>query len=229
MTTSGEEPQERPTPRPGSYGEIAPGVPKYGQYAPAGWEPPQQVGDAQNASMPQSALSSATAYPGYQGPLQGKPTAAGAHLAPPKTVLVSIRLIQLAGVLQLLSTLAIALVLFVPSLRDVAVNTLQAATAGDPAIAALYQDPAMMNALLYTAFVLSVLASVLYLYLAKKIRRGANWARITSMVLALISLLALGQPNVLAIIQIALGVIAVILLFRSPGKEFFLSQKSHRP
>lgn len=228
MTTSGEEPQERPTPRAGSYGEIAPGVPRYGEYAPAGWEPPQDVKDAQAANTPPAPLPPAAAYPGYQGAQQVVPLVAGPHLAPPKPLLVAVRLMQLAGVLQLLSTLAVVLVLFVPSLRDVAVNTIQAATSGDPTLAGFYADPAMMNTLLYTAFVLSVLGSIAYFYLAKKIRGGANWARITALVLACFSLLALGQPNVLAIVQISLGVIAVILLFRSPSKDYFLAHKAHK-
>lgn len=225
MTTSGEEPQEHPSSKPGSYGEIAPGVPRYGEYAPPGWEPPQELTDGPAQA---SGLPSAQAYPGYLGTAQGAATGTGPHLAPPRTVFVAVRLIQLAGALQLLSTLAVILVLFVPSLRAVAVNTLQAATAGDPTIASLYADPQMMNALLYTVFVLSVLGSVAYFYLAKRIRRGTHWARTTALVLAGLSLLALGQPNVLAIIQVALGVIAVVLLFRSPAKEYFLAHKAHR-
>ncbi len=225
MTTSGEEPQEHPIPRPGNYGEISPGVPRYGEYAPPGWEPPQEL---QDANARPSALPPARAYPGFLGSPQGMPTVAVTHLAPPKTVFVAVRLIQLAGVLQLMSTLAVLLVLFVPSLRAVAVSTLQTATANDPTLASLYADTGMMNALIYTAFVLSVLGCVAYFYLAKKIRLGAYWARTTALVLACISLMALAQPNVLAILQIALGVIAVVLLFRSPAKEYFLARKAHR-
>ncbi|MFQ4150152.1 hypothetical protein AAGW05_15925 [Arthrobacter sp. LAPM80] len=231
MTTPGEEPQEQPTPLPGSYGEIAPGVPRYGQYAPEGWDPPQDVKDAQNANTPASALPPSPSYPGFGGAQAGGPGMAGAPLervAAPRQVSLAARLIQLAGVLQTISAVVLLFVLFVPSVKAVMLDAFRTAMAGNPALAEAYSDPALINTALYLAFVLSLAMAVVYFWLAYKIRRGANWARTTALVLACLSLFLLAQPSPLAIVQIGLGAVAVLMLFRSPAKEFFRAHKANR-
>lgn len=233
MSTPGEKPQEPAQPVPGSYGEIAPGVPRYGQYAPAGWEPPQDVKDAQAANNPPSALAPAAAYPGFQGAASGVPggPAGAAHasldqLAAPKQVSLAVRLIKLAGIMQAVSALALIFVMFVPAGKAIMVEALNTAMADNPAFTELSADPALINTVVYMAFVLSVALAVVYFWLAAKIRRGANWARTTALVLACVSLLALLQASPLSILQVGLGVVAVIILFRSPAKEFFLAHKA---
>ncbi len=60
MSTSEEEP---PTgsqpPRPGHYGEVSPGVPRYGQYAPPGYQPMATEPVPPSAPLPGSARKSA--------------------------------------------------------------------------------------------------------------------------------------------------------------------------
>ncbi|ALO65351.1 hypothetical protein AS189_01150 [Arthrobacter alpinus] len=230
MSTPGEKPQEPTQPVPGSYGEIAPGVPRYGQYAPAGWEPPQDVKDAQAANTPPSALAPAAAYPGFQGAASGAPAGVAGgpleHLAAPKQVSLAVRLIKLAGIMQAVSAVALIFVMFVPAGKAIMVEALNTAMADNPAFTEIYADPALINTVVYMAFVLSVALSVVYFWLAAKIRRGANWARTTALVLACFSLLALLQASPVSILQVGLGVVAVIILFRSPAKEFFLAHKA---
>lgn len=231
MTTPGEEPQEHPPVIPGSYGEISPGVPRYGQYAPAGWEPPQDVKDAQAALGSASALPAASNYPGFKG---GNPVAGDGSvdpqspLAPPARVILSVRLIMAAGVLQAMSVAALLLMMVIPSVKASVLETLRASMSDYPAVAEVYSDPAIVNAALFMALVISIAMTAVYFWLATKIRRGANWARTTALVLACLSLLMLGQLNPLGFVQIALGLVAVFMLHRSPAKEFFLAHKARR-
>ncbi len=223
MTTPGEESTERPPAAPGNYGEISPGVPRYGQYAPAGWEPPQEVKDAQKASL--SNMSPASAYPGFGG---ATPNASAAPLGAPAKVLVAARLIMLAGVIQAMSVVALLAVLVVPTLKASVLEVLQSSMAGTPAVAEAYSDPALVNAALFIALVISLAMAVTYFWLARAIRRGATWARTTALILGIMSFAFLVQPNLLAIAQIVLGLVGVFLLYRSPAKEFFMEQKSRR-
>lgn len=225
MSSPGEEPQDHPTTRPGSYGEVAPGVPRYGQYAPAGWEPPQEVKDAQNANKP---IPPAAAYPGFQG---GQPGIAGngdTRLAPPAKVLLACKLIIAAGVMQAISVIALLVVLLVPSIKASVVDVLQNAFAATPELAAAYNDPTMVDTALFLAFVVSLAMTASYFLLARAIRKGSHGARTTSLVLAILSVLILGQPNPLTFIQVGLGIAAVFLLYRSPAKEFFQAHKERK-
>ncbi|NVM93483.1 hypothetical protein [Arthrobacter wenxiniae] len=216
MTTPDETPQERPTPGPGPghYGEIAPGVPRYGQYAPEGWRPPQSADPAHDAG-PSQGLPPASAYPG------SGPVPPGQHLAAPRQVAVSSRLIMAAGGLQALSGLLLLFVLFLPSVRTTMLDALKSALPSDPAYDTLMADQSAITGLLVGATVLSLIAAAVYFWLAVKIRRGAGWARTTGLVLSIVSLLALTQPNVFTVVQVGLGLVAVIILYRSPAKEYF--------
>lgn len=239
MTTPDETPQERPSPgpRPGNYGEISPGVPRYGQYAPEGWQPPSSAdantpGNPEYDAGPSSGLPPASAYPGFQGagyqnkdtalPHRGSgPVPPGQHLAAPRQVAIASRLVMAAGVLQGLSGVLLLFVLLLPSLRTGMIDAMKAALPSDPAYDTLLADPAMISGLLVGATIFSLAAAAVYFWLAAKIRKGANWARTTGLVLAIVSLLALVQPNVFTIAQVGLGVVAMIILFRSPAKEYF--------
>jgi hypothetical protein len=241
MTTPDETPQERPTPgpRPGNYGEISPGVPRYGQYAPEGWQPPSSAdpNNPKNDAGPSQGLPPASAYPGYGGPGYGGPgnqnsggqlpyrgsgpVPPGQHLAAPRRVVAASRLIMAAGALQALSGLLLLLVLFLPSAQTTMVDALKSALPSDPAYDTVLADPGTITSLLVSATVLSLIAAVVYFWLARKIRRGARWARTTALVLSIVSLLGLTQPNIFTIVQVGLGIVAVIILFRSPAKEYF--------
>ncbi len=222
MSTSGEEPQDRPTPRPGNYGEIAPGVPRYGEYAPTGWEPPQEIKDAQQA---RAQLPAASTYPGFNG---AQPGAAANHLAPPAKVLLASRLILAAGVMQAVSVVALLVVLLVPSIKASVMGVLQNNFAATPELVALYSDATLVNTALFLAFIISLILTGAYFWLARAVRRGAGWARTTSLVLAILSLLFLSQPNPLTIIQVLLGIVAVFLLYRATATEFFQRHKAHK-
>ena len=228
MSTPGEEPQERPTPLPGSYGEIAPGVPRYGQYAPAGWEPPQEVKDAQNASRPTQNIPPAVSYPGFGGAQAGTSSGPLPHLAPPSQVSTAVRLITLAGIMQALSVVALMVVLLVPAAKAAVLQVLLDAMAGTPGVEELYSDPTVVNTVLFLALVLSLAMAVTYFWLAREIRRGSGWARTTALVLGGLSLVFLAQANPLVIVQVALGLVGVFLLYRTPAKEFFLEHKGRR-
>ncbi|WP_104086355.1 hypothetical protein [Arthrobacter sp. GMC3] len=221
MTTPDEQPQERPANghQPGSYGEIAPGVPRYGQYAPEGWVPPSAAPSGSNDAGASHGAYPNPVYPGFQG--GPGPIATQTHYAAPKQVVVACRLITIAGAFQAVSGLLLLLVLMLPSVRASMIDTLKAALPNDPAYASMLADDSMISSLLVSAAVISLVAAAIYFWLAAKIRRGANWARTTALVLACISLLALVQPNIFTIIQIGLGAGAMIVLYRSPAKEYF--------
>lgn len=221
MTTPDEQPHERPATgeRPGSYGEIAPGVPRYGQYAPEGWVPPSSVNNGKDDAGTSSGLPPVSAYPGFKGgPVPSTP---GTHFAAPKLVVIACRFIKTAGALQALSGLLLLMVVFFPAVRATMVDALKAALPSDPAYDSLLADPAMVSSLLAFSAVLSLAGAASYFWLASKIRKGAGWARTTALVLACISLVALIQPNVFTIIQVGLGVVAMVILYRSPSKEYF--------
>ncbi|NVM99779.1 hypothetical protein [Arthrobacter sp. SDTb3-6] len=238
MTTPDETPQERPAsgPRPGHYGEVSPGVPRYGQYAPEGWQPPSST-EANHDAGPSRGLPPASAYPGYGGPDYrgsgsqangGKlpprgagPVPPGQHLAAPRPVALASRLIMAAGALQALSAVLLLFVLFLPAARSTLIDALTSALPSDPAYSSLLADQSAITGLLVAATVLSLIAAVAYFWLAVKIRRGAGWARTTGLVLAIVSLAALTQPNIFTIVQVGLGVVGIIILFRSPAKEYF--------
>ncbi|MGO4383125.1 hypothetical protein [Specibacter sp. RAF43] len=233
MTTPDEQPQERPTPgpRPGHYGEISPGVPRYGQYAPQGWAPPSHDAQAPGAKGTSDAgtsdagtsfgLPPAAAYPGFQGGARPGPVPPGTPLIAPRQVVRATRLIALAGLIQAGSGLLLLAVLFLPAGRSIMVDAMKSAMPKDPAYDSLFADPGLVTTLLVLAMLVSLVGAAAYFWLAAKIRRGRNWARTTAAVLAGVSLLGLVQPNFLAMLQVGLGVIAMIILFRSPAKEYF--------
>ncbi len=224
MSTPGEEPEDRPPARPGSYDEVSPGVPRYGQYAPAGWEPPQDVKDAQNPQLP---IAPAPVYPGFQGGAPGTPQT-GSKLAPPAKVLLACKLIIAAGIMQAVSVAALLAVLLVPSIKASVIDVLQNAFAATPELAAVYKDPTLVDTALFLAFVFSIAMTASYFLLARAIRKGSNGARTTAMVLAILSLVLLGQLNPLTVIQIVLGLVAVFLLYRRDSAEFFKANKAKK-
>ena len=138
------------------------------------------------------------------------------------------RLIVAAGIMQALSVLVLLVVLLVPAAKAPVLDVLQETLAASPELAAVYSDAALLDTILFLGFVLSIVMTASYFLLARAIRKGSNGARITALVLALFSLLLLGQLNPVAIVQIVLGLVAVFLLYRSPAKEFFLAHKARK-
>lgn len=226
MTTPDNEPQERPqdSVRPGSYGEIAPGVPRYGQYAPEGWVPPSAMNDA----VPSTVLPSASSYPGFPQAGMGHPQAgafpAGPTTSRPKQVLLATSLIMIAGALQIFSGVLLLVAALLPAARDMVAQELKASMPSGADYDSILGSTAILTSMLVVAAVISLIAGAVYFWLAVKIRGGANWARTTALVLAGISLLALFQLNFFTILQVGLGVAAMLMLYRSPAKEFFVKK-----
>lgn len=231
MSTPGEEPHEQTPSTPGSYGEIAPGVPRYGQYAPAGWEPPQEIKDAQARLTSNSPLAPASKYPGFQGAQAGLGSDSGASLAPPNKVIVAIRMIMAAGVLQLLGLVVWAFAMTTPTGQELIRAAVEQSVANNPqalADAGVTEDQLFASAATLLA-VMQGICVVLYFWIAAKLRRGRTWARTLALILAIISIALVpdgGSYTLYSGARIILGLVAVLILFRSPAKEFFLAHKA---
>ncbi|HEV7169075.1 MAG TPA: hypothetical protein VGN49_14060 [Micrococcaceae bacterium] len=223
----GQQPGTEQSPRFGSYGEIAPGVPRYGQYAPEGYRPPQNPAAAHPApGQAGQAGQPAVPGPGWQtGPsggwaqgangAQGGPGGAngnGIHVAPPRPVEISFRLILLAGLIEAIVVVLGVVAFMTPTGQSTATQMLH-----DMGL----EDQSLLQPLLITSLVLSAIGVGLYVLIAFQVRKGRNWARITGAVFAALSVFSLLQPNVITIVQVVLGIIAEIILFRPPAKDYF--------
>jgi len=228
MSTPDNVPQERPENgvNPGHYGEVAPGVPRYGQYAPEGWVPPSAANDA----GPATGVPASPSYPGFtQQHGAGYPGNGGFPAGPvasrrPRQVVLATTLIMIAGALQAFSGFLLIVAALLPAARNVVGQELKAAMPSSPEYDSILNNQTTLISMLFIAAAISLIGAAIYFFLAFKMRGGASWARTTGMVLAAISLLALLQPNVFTILQIGLGVAAMVILYRSPAKEFFLKK-----
>ncbi|MCZ2401772.1 hypothetical protein IV498_00875 [Paenarthrobacter sp. Z7-10] len=207
MTTPEEEPNKEPGHGPsyGNYGEIAPGVPRYGEYAPPGSQPPPYTAPTGSLPVRQAGRQGRK---GTVGQLIQRRTA----LAPPRTVEIAFRMIIAAGVIEAVLAVLAAATLFTPAGQSTALQVMR-----DMGL----DDQSLLEPLLIASLLLSMLAVVIYVVIAFQIRKGRNWARITGAILAVLSLLALVQPNYITAVQLALGIIAEIILFRAPAKDYF--------
>ncbi len=70
-----------------------------------------------------------------------------------------------------------------------------------------------------------VVGLAIYVLLAIFIRKGHNWARITATVLAGLSVFGLFTGNILGILSILLGLVAVGLLYMKPSNNYFKPQQ----
>jgi Family of unknown function (DUF6264) len=209
-----------PQPRPGSYGEIAPGVPRYGQYAPEGYRPPEgsapdahPQGPAGQPFPPRYAPPSA-GYPAGQpnaGPAGSQANGAGKP-TPPRPVLLAFQLILLAAALEVWALAGAIYAVTTPSGQN---EVRQAMSEMGVA------DQGFLQPVLIVTAVFVALAVGLYVLIAFQIRKGRNWARITGAVLAGLSLLNLLQPTVPTLVQVLLGVIAIALTFAPAATGYF--------
>lgn len=199
MSTPGQEPEG---PQRGHYGEIAPGVPRYGQYAPEGYQPP--AGMAPFSGGPTNS----------QPPLQGVP---GDPVVMPRQVRLACRLILLAAVINAVLTVVGCIALLTPAGRSAAIDVMTQAG---------LSDTSLIDPIITATWIIGIISTVLYIIILIALRRGKNWARIASVVLAIISLLALVSPNLVTIVQVILGVVAAVLVFREPGASYFRKPRS---
>ncbi|MDQ0277862.1 hypothetical protein QO003_002165 [Arthrobacter silviterrae] len=239
MTTPDEQPQERPTPGPGHYGEIAPGVPRYGQYAPAGWQPPQPTDPATppHDAGTASALPPASAYPGYQGSPQGPgyqntnfthrgsgPLPTGSHYAPPRRVVLASRLIMAAGALQALALVLWLVAMGMPSGQDMIRSVVEQSLASNPQAAAGIPAQTLINVVAAMLAVFQAVAVGFYFWMAWAVRKGRRWARTLSLVLAVVSIVMVPEGvaySYYSIARILLGIVAVVILLRPPARDYF--------
>lgn len=204
----------------GHYAEIAPGVPKYGQYAPEGFVPPnqqqvpaQQPSQAAPLNQPSYAQqagqfnqnSAPTGYLNYPQP-NAQPKVA------PRLVQRAFVMILLAGVIQFAA--ALFAVLNISQLRDIAKQTM--VQYGESGL-----GDSVVNMAIAFSFVFYAISIGLYLWIAVKIRAGRNWARVLGTVMAVLSLLMLISLSPLSIVQVALGAIGIGYCWMAASNEYF--------
>jgi hypothetical protein len=127
-------------------------------------------------------------------------------------VLVAFQLILLAAALEVFALAGAIYALVSPSGQ----NELRLALS-EMGVA----DQGLLQPVLIIAVVFVALAVGVYVLIAFQIRKGRNWARITGAVLAGLSLLNLLQPTLPTLIQVSLGVVAIVLTFAPTASGYF--------
>ncbi|MCW1250051.1 hypothetical protein ODZ83_07630 [Acaricomes phytoseiuli] len=199
--------------RSSSYPEIAPGVPRYGQYAPQQWQQPQnqqghyqqgqyQQGPTQGPSQQQGSVS------GWDSPTQ-RPDM-------PQQVRLASILIMIAGAFQLILGV-------IPLFnRDQLRQQLDAASAMLPESNVIIDD-GFVQALIVFTLILLLLMAACYFWIAIKIQAGRNWARITGTVLAALSILMLG--GLASVIPVGLGIMAMVYCWLPQNRGYFTQRR----
>lgn len=85
---------------------------------------------------------------------------------------------------------------------------------------------------LVTVVITAVVSIIAYVLLAFFVKKGMGWARIVAAVLAVLSLgqlIGLAMPGGIAtILQVLLGLVAVVLCFTGPGAAFFRARRDFK-
>lgn len=183
---------------PGQFPEIAPGVPRYGQYAPEGYIPPnQQVSPNQTEPVqdPHSPPPWQSAVP--------KPTGTPALVQRGFIMIIAAAIVHLA--------ISVIGLFQIPQMRSVVLEFIAQA----PEL-----DASMADTVITLSFVFNAIGFALYLLVAFKIRAGKRWARMLGTVLAALSLTMLvGAP--FAIVQVGLGILGIVYCWLAPSREYF--------
>lgn len=83
-----------------------------------------------------------------------------------------------------------------------------------------------------TIIVTAVISVIAYVVLAIFLKKGMGWARIVAAVLAVLSLgnlVGMTMPGAIAaILQVLLGLVAVVLCFTGPGAAYFRARKDYK-
>lgn len=217
----------------GSYPEIAPGVPRYGQYAPGGQPAPtgQQPpinGQPGYGGLPPYGQQSPYGQPapGIHTPLQryGHQQTGGwqqqGQPQRPSAVLTACILIAVA------SAISAALMVF----YAVLVFTADSSNPIKSQVFAQLQDQAdrdnvnletVWSLLGYMSVGALIVLTGLAFLIAVNLWRGRNWARVLGTVLAALSLITLLLINPILIVLVALGVIAMVLTWLPASADFF--------
>ena len=94
----------------------------------------------------------------------------------------------------------------------------------------------LVSAAIGVAFVIAIVGAVisviLYIQIGLFIKRVAGWARITGLVLAVVSLSQLTglvmPAGIFTILQVLAGIVAIVLCFIQPGAQFFTDRKNFK-
>jgi hypothetical protein len=219
----GNQGQQYPSGQPGQ--QYSGGQQSYpGQ--PGGGQPGGQPGGQQYAGGPDS-YGNAPAYNPYGQPGFGTPPGSRPDVAPPPDVVRATWLMIASVVIGVIG----AIITFASgdSIKD-------SIREGDSTLTASEVDSAY-NVIVGTAVVFGLLFAVLYLLLAWQVRKGKNWARITTWVLAglgvlggLLGLLGngTGLEKGLNVIQLLIAIGIIVLLARKPANEYFAAMRGRR-
>lgn len=206
----GQQPPQYGQNQPPQYGQNQP--PQYGQQAPQYGQP--QYGQNQPYGQPQYGQNQPQygqpQYGGYPGLGPEKPAG---PVALPKEVNLAFWLIIGAGILGL-----IGIPFNIAAAKEAADSQLPASGANI--------TPEEFNTMLTAVVVVfAVVGAALYALIAVFVRKGANWARIVATVFAVISLTNLFGGLVITVLQVLLGMAAVVLLYLKPSNEYFRASR----
>jgi len=145
----------------------------------------------------------------------------------PQTVQRGVWLILVAAVMHVISSIFSAINAASPATREKIAEQLQG-KANLPANAA---DTAQIGAVV-AGIVIAIIVLAIYLLVAMFIRRGMNWARITGLVLAVLSLASFTgmtfPAGIFIVLQVLAGIAGIVLCYMGDAKEFFVNSKYHR-
>lgn len=204
--------------RPGQFPEIAPGVPRYGQYAPPGYQSPfEQEQQAKQAAASQPSPSQAGGFPTPQPELVNPAGPPPARVVP-RQITSAFGLILLAGVLALFAAISSIFLYNSAELRAMLLKQLD----GYPQLSSADIDvSSIITVSIVMAIVIGFIGVALYVLIAFKIRAGKNWARVLGTVLAAISLISLFSLNPITILQVGFGVFGIIYCWLPANRDYF--------
>lgn len=168
-------------------------------------------------------------YP--SAPPPGAPGAPGAYgspsapVAPPRDVIMATNLMFAGAALGILGLL----------LRFADKNGFRDAIRSGNASYTESQIDAAYGAAIAVSVVVGLIFTVLYVVLALQVRKGRNWARIVTFVLAGLGILgglgslavaAPGLSKLLVVIGVAIDIAIIVFLLRRPAKEFFAARRA---
>ncbi|MHA7305518.1 hypothetical protein ACX80E_09775 [Arthrobacter sp. TMN-49] len=134
-----------------------------------------------------------------------------------------------AAVLHIVATIFSVMSVTSPTFRADIERQFQAQNV--PGITPEMIDTTVMFTLL-TSLALGLVGVIVYVVIGLFIKMGMGWARIVGVVLAALSLgqfVGLTMPGGIAtILQVLLGIVAMVLCFTGPGAAFFTEKKNYK-
>ncbi|NYE95545.1 hypothetical protein FHU41_001795 [Psychromicrobium silvestre] len=215
----GSEPNQAPH-SPGQFPEITPGVPRYGQYAPPGYQAPgmptEQPGETGTKSSGTKPSGNGPVLPTWLG--NQPPGTAGQPGSVPLQINRAFVLILAAGAIMLVTAVTSFFAFNSPEIRAALLKQLneypEFATAG-------LDISSVITASMVTAAVMGVVAVGLYVLIAFKIRAGRSWARVLGTVLAVLSLVLLVSLSPLSLLQVGFGAFGIIYCWLPANRAYF--------